>query len=195
MPDYAKGKIYKIVCNITNETYYGSTCQPISVRMGQHRCKGSTSKQIIERGDYDYSLVENYNCNNKEELHARERYWIENNDCVNKIVPNRSLAEYYQDNKERIREQHKKWRGNGGNEVEKKRKVIYREEKKEEIAKSTKEYYLKNKERQDAYKNEWKSKKVVCECGCELSRGGIYRHRRSKMHQDYLLQAQASASS
>ena len=79
MPNYSKGKIYQIYCNITGETYYGSTCNTLAKRMGSHREKAKlttiscTSKSIINRGDYDYSLIEKYKCNNKQELHARER--------------------------------------------------------------------------------------------------------------------------
>jgi len=69
MPNYKNGKIYKIVCNTTGETYYGSTTQPLWKRMGHHRCKtnSANSKQIIERGNYDYVLVEEYPCDNKEQ--------------------------------------------------------------------------------------------------------------------------------
>ena len=34
MPDYKDSKNYKITCNITGLTYYGSTTQRISKRMG-----------------------------------------------------------------------------------------------------------------------------------------------------------------
>jgi predicted GIY-YIG superfamily endonuclease len=30
--DYSRGKIYKIVCNITNKIYIGSTCEPTLAR-------------------------------------------------------------------------------------------------------------------------------------------------------------------
>ena len=32
MPDYSKGKIYKIVCNVTGLVYVGSTCEPTLAR-------------------------------------------------------------------------------------------------------------------------------------------------------------------
>ena len=74
MPDYKDSKIYKITCNITGLTYYGSTTQPISKRMGQHRsdfkknglCK---SKLMLAGGNYDYCLVEKCPCDDKSELH------------------------------------------------------------------------------------------------------------------------------
>ena len=96
MPDYNNGKIYRIVCDITGETYYGSTTYKyLSSRLAKHRstttCK---SKQIIERGNYSIVLVEEYPCENKEQLNKRERYYIENNECVNKYIPTRTKSEY-----------------------------------------------------------------------------------------------------
>ena len=77
MPNYSNGKIYHIVCNLTGEIYYGSTVQRISMRMGTHRKnKDCCSKQIIERGDYHYGLVEDYKCENKEQLLMRESFFI-----------------------------------------------------------------------------------------------------------------------
>ena len=83
MVNYANSKIYKITCNVTGLTYYGSTVNPLSKRMGQHRsdfnknrgyCK---SKLVLAGGDYDYSLVEKVECADKNELHRRERFYIE----------------------------------------------------------------------------------------------------------------------
>jgi hypothetical protein len=93
MPDYSKSKIYKIVCNETGETYYGSTTRLLCQRMATHRhslksknyiCASFT---ILERGNYICVLCEEYPCDNKEQLFMRERFWIENNECVNKRVP------------------------------------------------------------------------------------------------------------
>jgi hypothetical protein len=38
------------------------------------------------------------------ELNARERWWIENNECVNKYIPTRTDKEYYEAHKEKIKE-------------------------------------------------------------------------------------------
>lgn len=105
MPDYQKGKIYKILCNITGLTYYGSTTQALSVRMGGHRIKfNCSSKHIILGGDYDYSLVEDCPCENKEQLHRRERYYIENNECVNAQIPGRTDKEYQKEYRKKNRD-------------------------------------------------------------------------------------------
>ena len=172
MPDYSKGKIYKIYCNITGETYYGSTVNTLAKRMGTHRdeaketSKTCTSKSIMSRGDYDYSLVENYNCNNKQELHARERYWIENNECVNKKIPGRTPKEWYEANKDKISEE---------------KKVFY-EANKDKISEQKKVFYETNKDKI----KERSSEKIVCECGCELRRDSLTGHRKSKFHQDFI---------
>jgi hypothetical protein len=117
MPDYQKGKIYKIVSNTVEGVYYGSTADTLWSRFGGHKTdynywkKGNnkycTSFKLIEAGDAEIILIEYFPCNNKIELKARERWYIENNDCVNKVIPNRTNKEYYQDNREKLKEYQK----------------------------------------------------------------------------------------
>ena len=96
MIDYQQGKIYKIECNVTGKVYIGSTCEPILARrlashVGHYKCylKGTypyvSSFDILQSGNYDIVLIESYPCNSKDELHARERYYTNNIDCINKI--------------------------------------------------------------------------------------------------------------
>ena len=66
------------------------------------------SFDIIKNGDYDYSIIGEVECESKYELHNRERFYIENNKCVNKCIPNRTDKEYYKGNKDKIREKYKK---------------------------------------------------------------------------------------
>ena len=104
------GYIYKIFDNTNNNVYYGSTIQKLSIRLSGHRrsykdyligkSRFTTSFKIIENGDYTISLVETIEYNDKIELTARERFYIENYDCVNKVIPNRNLKEYREANKE-----------------------------------------------------------------------------------------------
>jgi hypothetical protein len=100
------GKIYKIVCNITNKTYYGSTeFVFLNFRLENHvRCyrlyklgkrKYQTSFDVLENEDYQIELVEDVDFESKTDLLARERYYIENYECVNKVVPQRTRHEYY----------------------------------------------------------------------------------------------------
>ena len=49
--------IYMLVCNITGDTYYGSTCRTLKVRFSHHKRKRNCSaKIIIDRGNYS-SLI------------------------------------------------------------------------------------------------------------------------------------------
>ncbi|MBS1736179.1 MAG: hypothetical protein JSS98_06165 [Bacteroidetes bacterium] len=110
-------KIYRIVSNITGQNYYGSTCEKyLCNRLAKHRGNYKrylagkyhyvTSFKILETNDFDIILVEKLeNCKSKDELHARERFYIENNECVNKVIPNRTTKQYYVDNKQKISEQ------------------------------------------------------------------------------------------
>ena len=105
MERYQKGKIYRIVCNTTDKCYIGSTCEnTLARRLTKHivnykrwREQKDTnyisSYEIFENNNYDIILMENYPCNNKDELHVRERWFIENTNCVNKVVPIKTLDE------------------------------------------------------------------------------------------------------
>ncbi len=80
MINYNNSKIYKIVCNNTGLVYYGSTTQKyLTARLEQHRkykkIYNCSSKKIIDGGNYDILLVENVDCNNKDELRSRERFY------------------------------------------------------------------------------------------------------------------------
>ena len=96
MPGYKDSKIYKITCNVSGLTYYGSTTQPISKRMVSHRShfkknrSHCNSKLVLAAGNYDYCLVEKWPCDDKSELHRRERFYIESNECVNLFIPGRT---------------------------------------------------------------------------------------------------------
>ena len=163
MPDYSKSKIYHIVCNITGDTYYGSTVQKISQRMTTHRKKDNIccSKPIIERGDYHYGLVEDYKCDNLEQLLMRERYYVDNNDCVNKRSPITSKEEktayqkiWHEEHKEEVAAQKKVYNEEHKEEIAAKAKVYY-EENREMFAARMKVYQQEHKEEIAAYKKVW----------------------------------------
>lgn len=118
MPDYSFGKIYKLVCKKTGMTYIGSTAEKrLKIRLSKHEEKYRsflknkyhfvTSFKIIENKDYELVLIENYPCNNKDELTLREKYYILNNECINRNIPKRTQAEYYQAKKEIIKSKFK----------------------------------------------------------------------------------------
>ena len=96
---YINSKINKIICNITGETYYGSTYQTLSKRLKGHvnntkHRRNCISKQIMLRGDYDIELVEDYPCLCKKELREREGYYQLSNQCINKVIAGRTMTEW-----------------------------------------------------------------------------------------------------
>ena len=115
--NYANSKIYKIVSPSHPElgVYFGSTTQLLARRLGMHRsaakCPKSTKSRsvvLIDSGDAIIVLVENFPCESKAELNAREAYWITTNDCINKNIPGRTnkqwIAEHQEEVKIRMRE-------------------------------------------------------------------------------------------
>ena len=113
--DYSKAKIYKIVDNTNDNIYIGSTCQPLRKRLSSHKSKSECrSREIIINSNYDIILIEDYPCLRKEQLHARERYYIENTKCINKQIPGRTKKEsqknWDENNKERIKEYYEKYK-------------------------------------------------------------------------------------
>lgn len=117
MPDYQKSKIYKLWSPSKNLVYYGSTTQTLSQRLAEHLKnfktyikfnKDKTKKYcysylILECEDYKIELVEEYACNNKQQLLKKEGEYQKNNKCVNEKIAGRTDLEYRQYNKEKIK--------------------------------------------------------------------------------------------
>jgi len=172
--DYKNGKIYKITSDSYDKIYIGSTCQSLSKRMTTHRAdynqflknnrKSLTSFELIKLGNAIIILIEDFPCERKEQLHARERYYIELNKdiCVNKYIPTRTDKEYRNDTKEKIRERMNKY-----NQINKEKKAEY-----------YKDHYQKNKEK---LKNIGKQH-IECICGSYICKYAKSKHIRSKKH-------------
>jgi hypothetical protein len=159
MPNYQNSKIYKITGG--GLTYYGSTTQPLSKRLVQHKTekkrvnhKYCTSFQILDFEDCDICLVEYYPCNSKEELHKRERHYIENNECINKIIPSRTTKEYYQEYKNKIKEQQKEYYRLNKDKISE-QQTNYCETNKNKISEQKKEYRRLNKDKISEQKKEY----------------------------------------
>lgn len=210
MPDYQNGKIYKIESLEGDCVYYGSTTQKLCVRKAEHKRnykdnRGITSERVLCFNDAKIYLVENYPCDSKEELIAREAYYIKNNVCVNKKIPGRTNKQYDIDNKETIRknkkqhyEKHKEERKKYREEHKENNKIYkkqYYQENKENVLKKNKQYYQENKEEQLKHQKQYYEKiknnpdykeklkkKYICECG----NIGVYyvksRHLKSELH-------------
>ena len=91
MVNYNNGKIYKIVCDVSDFIYIGSTCQPLCRRWIEHK---SRIKKNYKRKFYEYArtigieyfhiiLIKYYPYNNKEKLLQEEQ--LEYNRINNEI--------------------------------------------------------------------------------------------------------------
>ena len=80
MSKYQNGKIYRIYCDGSNKYYIGSTIHSLEHRLSIHENSKNTcsSKELINNSIYDINieLLENYPCNNRNELLLRETEWI-----------------------------------------------------------------------------------------------------------------------
>ena len=90
--------------------YFGSTRQRLYQRFAEHRYRNhkrpSTSK-LLDHDSMEVSILEEYDCiepYNETFIKTRERYYIENFECVNKRVPLRTQKERTELKKEQEKE-------------------------------------------------------------------------------------------
>ena len=170
MVNYQLGKIYKIIDNTNGNIYIGSTCEPIlSRRLACHVAnykqylKGNynfvTSFNIIQNDNYDIVLIENCPCDCKDELHKRERYYIETIQCINKIVVGRT---HRNDNKVKLKQYQEQ----------------YYEDNEDKIKQKWKKYYEDNKDQIN--------QKCNCQCGGKYIHKHKQQHLKTKKHKQYV---------
>ena len=198
--NYSNTIIYKLCCkdlSIT-EVYVGQTTD-MRRRKNNHKkhCNNEKHKYynykvyqyIRENGgfdNWDMIEIERYEAIDGNDARKRERYWIEElKATLNMVIPSRSHNEYYQDNKEYYKEYNKQYRieyynNNRESIIEKNKK--YRDDNKEEYIKR---YNTYNKNNKDII-NEKAKEKVKCECGCEIRKGGLKEHMKTKKHIDLM---------
>lgn len=165
--------IYKIACNdlTVKDVYVGSTVNFIRRKYEHKRnCNVATSNRhnfkvyqtIRANGGWNnWTMVkiEEYNCFEKIDALARERYWYEQlKATMNTTYPGRDRKEHYENNKEQI--------------------VEYYKTHKERIAEKHKEYREKHKERI--------TEKFNCDCGGKFTYCHRARHLRTKLHCSFL---------
>ena len=156
MPNYENGKIYKLWSPSKNLFYYGSTTQTLAQRLTKHKSSHKTYKDnniryctshlVLDCEDYKMELIEEYSCNNKQQLCNKEGEYIKNNECVNKVIHGRSKIQYAKEyriqNKEKRNEYNKQYIENN-KEQNKEYHKQYRIDNKEQ----RKEYLQANKEK------------------------------------------------
>jgi len=194
MPDYTGGRIYKIVNDVDDEIYVGATVTSLSLRLAKHR---STSKIHPTRKLYAHVetvggwhhfqivLVEDCPCERKEQLTARERYYVEQMGTLNKRVPGRTDTEshaayreanfeqikakkktYYEANRETINAINATYRDAHPEKIKAINKA-YRETNREKLKAQHQAYVEANYDKLKAYKRAYHARSKEEECKCE----------------------------
>jgi len=165
--------IYGILCNITDEIYVGSSSKPLDIRMKWHinKSNGCISRQIINRGDYDASIIEDLGeC----ELHfalQKEKYWIDELQSINIKYPILSPEELKQrQHNYNITVKRQNYKSGDYSK--------YYQENKEQIKQNVKLYRIENCENIKQKRGEV----IQCDCGKSYTFGNRLRHLKSKYH-------------
>lgn len=168
------GKIYKLVSTVegNNEVYIGKTTSTLKSRKSEHKSdsRREPNRRVYQEFNHtnwdtvDIVLVEIVNYNDKDELSARERYWIDTISTLNKSLPLRTKTEY--------------------NKTEQARQARGRYNKTEQNKHYMKQYseeYMKSEQARHQH-----NRIVICECGMSIVRRSVPRHTESKKHKQYL---------
>jgi hypothetical protein len=206
MPDYQQAKIYKLWCPDNDLVYIGSTVQTLAQRKGKH--KQDTNKQscrsylLFESGsEVKIELIEKFPCHDKMELLKREGEWIRNTTCVNKTMPGRTRQEY------RLTPKAKEMKQKDDATYKEKHKVLEYQRNQTKIKATCEvcncEYTACRKSQhvltkqhlaalgtEDEFVNKRKDKYevVTCECGLELKKWCLSKHKKTQKHINLLAQ-------
>ena len=185
---FQDGKIYKIVCNITEKFYVGSTTKPLEIRLSEHETKYDsylkdeyhyiTSFEIIKNKNYYIELICNVQCISKDILKTFKNNYIKVLRCNNKVVPCRSDIQYRKNNASKIKQQQGK---------------KYREEHAETIKQYKQKYRENNVDANKLYGKQYREinaaklkQKIYCECGGKYMYKNKSDHFRTLKHLNYL---------
>jgi len=129
--------IYRLY-NDNGLSYYGATKLPLHTRLSKHRSdfnmnKGNTTSRLIfnDNEKVEIELVEAVE--DLSILNQRERFYIENNQCVNKVIPTRTPKEWRNADIDRIKamqnEYSKQYYINNRERILNQKKEIYKNKK------------------------------------------------------------------
>ena len=210
MPDYSNGKIYKIINSENEIIYIGSTAQTLSRRFCNHEYKGNGNRIILLENcpcnsreelikkeqeyieshenllnknrafnseeynkeyykEYLKKYLEKYREENKDEISEKRKVYYEENKDKIKV--------YYEENKEKLSEKQKVYNEKIKDTISEKKKIYY-EKNKDRLLEKSKVYNEENKNRI----SEKNKIKITCECGCEINKHKILRHKKTKKH-------------
>jgi hypothetical protein len=155
-PNYDEGKIYRLIC-ADGHFYIGSTVMTLASRFNGHKqsAKRETSRvynhcNLIGWDNVRIQLLEDYPCESRKELTAREDYHIRQNkddpnclNCIRAHVTHEErkelMKEYYQEHREEIIASHREY-VETNRDVVMERRAKYRQENAEELRAKAREY-------------------------------------------------------
>ena len=161
-----------------DDEYIGSTIRPLSERMNQHRKEFKTGRTrttsclIFQKHGLEnvkIELIEEFSCENVEQLHKREGEIQRERKSVNKKIAGRTKAEYYkenveeikhrrsqyyQDHIEEIRQQHRQYNQDHAEE-NRERCRQYRQDHAEELREKARQYHHNHAEERREYKRQY----------------------------------------
>ena len=231
---YKSGKIYRLHRMDCEEIYIGSTCLDLCKRLYAHKLaynhwksgKGNfvTSFKLFDMSDdlndVKIELIELHPCNSKMELLRKEGEYVRITQCLNKVIPGRTIQQWCADNKDKLREYIKMYTQMNKLELLEKKRA-YRQVNRDHIREHAKKYrcenrnklrernkadYEKNRDKLCEYQKQYrqenfakikerKSEKVLCECGMSITRGNIQSHRKRGPHNKLMQEKQQTQSS
>ena len=188
--DFSKSKIYCIRNNINDEIYVGSSTQPLSKRMEKHRStikdikrgKCSLYQRMKELGveNFYIELIEEYPCENIEQLRRKEGEWIRKMATLNDQIAGRTTREYYEEHIEDKKAYDKIYYDDNKEKKSAREKERY-ERDKERIKQRVKDRYYKDKDKIREYTRQT----IECPCGAKFLILNKSRHLKTKCHQAY----------
>jgi hypothetical protein len=195
---FAKGKIYGIYNKNGVLRYIGSTPQELSARWRDH--KGDTKKlnktadifkEMRELGieNFYIELIENWPCNNRDELRQREGYWQRQNwdNIANMKIECRTRQERESEpefiiKKNEYSKKHRKENPEMYKAYDKKRSGT------EPRLEWKRNDYAKNPEKKIQQSQEYRDKvgsiKIKCNCGLIVRTDGLSKHKKKQIHFD-----------
>ena len=153
--NYQEGKIYKIYNTINDDIYVGSTTLKLCERMrDQRNCVNNEAKK-------DRLLYKAFREHGVDNFHIE---LIEKCPCNDRDELRRTEGEYIRSLKPCLN------MNIAGRTLQE-----YLKYNEEHRTQTQKIYYENNKETRA-------SRKITCECGCDITRGSLLRHQRTKKH-------------
>lgn len=191
MPNYQNARIYVLKRTKNNKVFYvGSTINPLSKRLSQHKEALSNEKTkdfpvyryINKKGGkatFYIELYKRYPCHSREELNKMEGRVIQR-------LQGRGIKLY---NKAIAGQTRVEWRQKYQltNEYKKRIREIAKTDKYKKYQQEYKKIYNKTQKFKD-YQKQHQSIKITCDCGRNVLKYQLSRHEKSFVHQRLMAQ-------